>query len=136
MTAPNAQEGEEHEHSVSRRKQQPIRASRPDRFGRALHGRQTPKPARLQTPQDAAQADKAAPPSSEELNQAVKQIQDVITKTANRLEFSIDEDLGVSIVKVVDTESKKLIRQIPSEEVLKIAKALDTLQGLLVKQQA
>jgi flagellar protein FlaG len=76
------------------------------------------------------------PPSSEELNQAVKQIQDVITKTANRLEFSIDEDLGVSIVKVVDTESKKLIRQIPSEEVLKIAKALDTLQGLLVKQQA
>jgi flagellar protein FlaG len=91
---------------------------------------------RLQTPQDAAQADKAAPPSSEELNQAVKQIQDVITKTANRLEFSIDEDLGVSIVKVVDTESKKLIRQIPSEEVLKIAKALDTLQGLLVKQQA
>ena len=97
----------------------------------------SPEAARLQTPQDAAQADKAAPlPSSEELNQAVKQIQDVITKSANSLQFSIDEDLGVSIVKVVDTESKKVLRQIPSEEVLKIAKALDTLQGLLVKQQA
>jgi flagellar protein FlaG len=105
--------------------------------GAARKADASPEAARLQTPQDAAQADKAAQqPSSEELNQAVKQIQDVITKTANRLEFSIDEDLGVSIVKVVDTESKKLIRQIPSEEVLKIAKALDTLQGLLVKQQA
>ncbi|MCK6389104.1 MAG: flagellar protein FlaG [Zoogloea sp.] len=29
-----------------------------------------------------------------------------------------------------------MIRQIPSEEVMKIAKALDSLQGLLVKQQA
>jgi len=105
--------------------------------GAARKADASPEAARLQASQEAAPADKAAPqPSSEQLNQAVKQIQDVITKTANRLEFSIDEDLGVSIVKVVDTESKKLIRQIPSEEVLKIAKALDSLQGLLVKQQA
>ena len=97
----------------------------------------TPEAARLQTPQEAAQADKAAQqPSSEELNQAVKQIQDVIKQTANSLQFSIDEDIGVTVVKVIDTESKKVIRQIPSEEVMDIAKALDKLQGLLVKQQA
>ena len=83
-----------------------------------------------------AQAAKAAPPSREQLNRAVKQIQDVIEKTANSLQFSIDEDLGVSIVKVIDTESKKTIRQIPTEEVLDIAKALDKLQGLLIKQRA
>jgi flagellar protein FlaG len=90
----------------------------------------------VQATQSTAQTGKVAPPSNEQLNQAVKQIQDVIKQTANSLQFSIDEDLGVSIVKVVDTESKKLIRQIPSEEVLAIAKALDKLQGLLVKQQA
>ena len=90
----------------------------------------------VQASQSTAQTGKVAPPSNEQLNQAVKQIQDVIKQTANSLQFSIDEDLGVSIVKVVDTESKKLIRQIPSEEVLAIAKALDKLQGLLVKQQA
>lgn len=95
-----------------------------------------PEVARPLPGQDTQGADRAALPNSEQLNQAVKQIQDVITKTANRLEFSIDEDLGVSIVKVVDSESKKVIRQIPSEEVMKIAKALDSLQGLLVKQQA
>ncbi len=92
--------------------------------------------AAVQASQNTTQTGKAAPPSNEQLNQAVKQIQDVIKQTANSLQFSIDEDLGVSIVKVVDTESKKLIRQIPSEEVLAIAKALDKLQGLLVKQQA
>lgn len=95
-----------------------------------------PEAVRAPSALDPQAAEKAAQPSSEQLNQAVKQIQDVITKSANSLQFSIDEDLGVSIVKVVDTESKKVIRQIPSEEVLKIAKALDTLQGLLVKQQA
>ena len=76
------------------------------------------------------------PPSSEQLNQAVKQIQDVIKQTAQSLQFSIDKDSGMTVVKVVDTESKKVIRQIPSEEVMAIAKALDKLQGLLVKQQA
>ncbi|MBP8132668.1 MAG: flagellar protein FlaG [Zoogloea sp.] len=75
-------------------------------------------------------------PTAEQLTQAVKQIQDVIKQTAQSLQFSIDKDSGSTIVKVVDTESKKVIRQIPSEEVLAIAKALDKLQGLLVKQQA
>lgn len=78
----------------------------------------------------------AVQPSSEQLTQAVKQIQDVIKQNANGLQFSIDEDVGVPVVKVIDTESKKVIRQIPSQEVLEIAKALDKLQGLLVKQQA
>lgn len=85
---------------------------------------------------NATQSPTRTPPTGEQLNQAVKQIQDVIKQTANSLQFSIDEDIGVTVVKVIDTESKKVIRQIPSEEVMDIAKALDKLQGLLVKQQA
>lgn len=91
--------------------------------------------AAVQDPQALVQ-NGAVPPSSEQLTQAVKQIQDVIKQNANGLQFSIDEDVGVPVVKVIDTESKKVIRQIPSQEVLEIAKALDKLQGLLVKQQA
>lgn len=71
----------------------------------------------------------------EQLAQAVTQIQDVIKQTAQSLQFSIDKDTGTTVVKVVDTESKKVLRQIPSEEVLAIAKALDKLQGLLIKQK-
>jgi flagellar protein FlaG len=40
------------------------------------------------------------------------------------------------VVKVVDTETDQVIRQIPSEEMLAIARNIDRLQGLLVKQEA
>jgi len=40
------------------------------------------------------------------------------------------------VVKVVDLETKEVIRQIPSPEVLEIAKAVDQLQGLLIRQKA
>lgn len=97
-----------------------------------------PATAAVATPQDpqALAQSGAIQPSSEQLTQAVKQIQDVVKQNVNGLQFSIDEDVGVPVVKVIDTESKKVIRQIPSQEVLEIAKALDKLQGLLVKQQA
>ncbi|MCK6394353.1 flagellar protein FlaG [Zoogloea sp.] len=94
----------------------------------------TPEASRIQEA-NASKSTPGTPPTSEQLNQAVKQIQDVIKQTANSLQFSIDEDIGVTVVKVIDTESKKVIRQIPSEEVMDIAKALDKLQGLLVKQK-
>ena len=40
------------------------------------------------------------------------------------------------IVKVMDNATKEVIRQIPSVEMLAIAKALDKIQGLLIKQKA
>ena len=39
-------------------------------------------------------------------------------------------------MKVVDASTDEVIRQIPSEEIISIAKALDKLQGLLVEQKA
>ena len=55
---------------------------------------------------------------------------------ANNLQFTVDEDTGIDVVKVVDTDTKEVIRQFPSEEILAIAKAIDQLQGLLVKDKA
>jgi len=50
--------------------------------------------------------------------------------------FSIDKDTHGTVVKIVDTDTNKVIRQIPSEEMLQMAKALDKFTGLLMKQQA
>jgi len=50
--------------------------------------------------------------------------------------FPFDDDTGRTVVKVVDASTDEVIRQIPSEEVLAIAKALDKLQGVLIKQEA
>ena len=72
----------------------------------------------------------------QQLEVAVKAVQEFTRPMAGNLEFSLDEETGKTIVKVVDSTTKELIRQIPSEEMLDIARALDRLQGLLVRQKA
>jgi len=54
----------------------------------------------------------------------------------NSMDFSIDQSSGKTIVRITDRASGELIRQIPSQEMLEIARSLDRLQGVLVKQQA
>ncbi len=73
-----------------------------------------------------------------DVEEAVKKINETV-KSLNRnvgLEFSTDEDTKINLVRLIDTESKEILRQIPSVEVLNIAKALDKLQGLLVRDKA
>jgi flagellar protein FlaG len=74
--------------------------------------------------------------SLQEMEKATDQINKFVSPANTSIQFSIDKDTDIPIVKVVDQETKEVIRQIPGDEVLQIAKALDRLQGLLVKQQA
>ena len=66
----------------------------------------------------------------------MEEVRNAITPVAQDLLFSIDEDTGKTIVKVVDASTDEVIRQIPSEEIITIAQALDNLQGLLLQQKA
>jgi flagellar protein FlaG len=82
-----------------------------------------------------AEAEKAASP--EDLQQAIGEMNDfVATLNNNSLRFSIDNDTGKTVVKVLDTQTNELIKQIPTEEALAVAKAIDKLKGLLVQQKA
>lgn len=95
------------------------------------------KPAQtpVSVPTDAVQA-VSVMPKPDEIRNSVNKINNTIQSFSRDLEFSVDESTGMSVVKVVDTRTKEVIRQIPSEEVLAIAKALDKLQGLLLKDEA
>lgn len=90
--------------------------------------------------QNAARPDpannEAVAPDRETLLQAVDEVKKAIAPVAQNLLFSIDDDTGRTIVKIVDSQTDEVIRQMPSEEVLAISKAIDKLQGLLIKQQA
>ena len=77
----------------------------------------------------------AATSNLEQLKQATEKINQAVKMLASNLTFSVDEDTGLNVVKVIDTETDEVIRQIPSEETLAIAKALDQLQGLLVRDK-
>lgn len=68
--------------------------------------------------------------------QAVKEINKSMESLAQGLEFSVDSDTKETVVKVIDQHTKEIIRQMPTQEALDIAKALDQLQGMLIKQKA
>lgn len=68
--------------------------------------------------------------------EALAKIEKFVAPMASELQFSIDEESGVRVVKVYDRATNEVIRQIPSAEMLEIAKALDRLQGILLRQKA
>ena len=76
------------------------------------------------------------PASEDQLKDAVKAANDFVQPINNAVEFSLDKDSDRMIVKVVDTATREVIRQFPSEEMLALAQALDKIQGLLIKQKA
>jgi len=83
-----------------------------------------------------ADAATGAQPSRKELGEAVKQINESMLGSAQSLEFSIDEDSKDIVVKVIDQNTKEVLRQMPSKEALEIAKSLDKMRGLLINQTA
>ncbi|MDR5172604.1 flagellar protein FlaG [Methylobacillus flagellatus] len=74
--------------------------------------------------------------SDADVQSAVERINEFISPIMQSIQFSTDVDSGRVVVKVVDSETQKVLRQIPSEEVLAISKALDNLQGLIIRQTA
>lgn len=74
--------------------------------------------------------------SPQELQKAVDSMNDFVRSLRNTLNFSIDKDTGRTIVKVIDQATDEVIKQIPSEEMLAISKAIDKLKGLLIEQKA
>ena len=77
-----------------------------------------------------------SPKSEDQVKQAVQKIQGAVDNLAHNLRFSIDEDTGKTIIKVMDVHTDEVIRQIPSKEAIEIARTLDKVQGLLFNGKA
>ncbi|OWY37908.1 flagellar biosynthesis protein FlaG [Xenophilus sp. AP218F] len=86
--------------------------------------------------QQAASQQQTEPDIAKQLQESVKQLNNTASLYNSNLQFSVDKDTGTTVVKVVDTETKQVIRQIPSEEALRIAKAIGDFKGLLLKDKA
>ncbi|WP_283149234.1 flagellar protein FlaG [Silvimonas soli] len=72
------------------------------------------------------------------LNDALTKLNDTVKTYSNgsSLQFSVDQDSQTQIVKVIDTQTKDVIRQIPSEQAIALAKAIGQFEGLLIKDKA
>lgn len=85
---------------------------------------------------DAASSETKKTNETVSVQDIVKDVNEFIKPFNNSLQFSIDGETGTTVVKVIDMETEKVIKQIPSEEMLALAKAIGQLKGLLVKQEA
>ena len=67
-----------------------------------------------------------------------------LVATANRairhmtqaVEFEVDQQTHATVIKLVDTQDRRVLRQVPSEEMLEIARALERMQAMLVRGKA
>lgn len=67
------------------------------------------------------------------------QIGDVLSRVQivqRDLNFKIDDSTGQIVVKVIDGQSGKLVRQIPSEELLELAERFDEMRSLMQETKA
>lgn len=87
------------------------------------------------------QSDKDAEERRKELSNAIRNVSGYVQNITRELNFSIDEELGRTVVKVIDENTGDVIRQIPSEDMLALARNLAeikerTTKGLLFKGDA
>ncbi|MBK4994442.1 flagellar protein FlaG [Pseudomonas sp. S37] len=67
----------------------------------------------------------------EKVKSAVSEIEKFLSSSRRNLEFSTDEESGKIVVRVIASETGELIRQLPSEEALRIAHSLSDVNSLL-----
>lgn len=92
-----------------------------------------PKPTGATVPVASAEP---APPSPDAVRAAVANANRSIQSLTHALEFEVDPDTKKIVVRLVDTQDKHVLRQVPSQEMLEIARALDRMQSLLVRGKA
>jgi len=74
-------------------------------------------------------------PTSEQFEEVVTRLQETLQHVEPRIELSVDKELNQVIFRVFDKESGELIRQIPSENVLKLDRFFADQSGLLVEEE-
>lgn len=80
----------------------------------------------------------ASPPvmAKAELERTVESLNESVQNHRRSLRFSVDEDSGRTVIRVVDPRTDEIIRQIPPEEVLDLAKHLENSAGALLRAEA
>ncbi len=69
--------------------------------------------------------------SVENVEKALESANDALKNSNNSLRFQIDKSVRQPIITVVDQDSGEVLRQYPTEEIVRITKNIDSLRGVL-----
>ena len=73
--------------------------------------------------------------ASQDLERTLRKLNDTMAAAQRNLSFRVDKGSGRTVITVLDAATKEVIRQIPSEEVLALSRALEA-SGALLDAQA
>lgn len=118
-------------HSVAPRADLPSTPSRENDSG-VVAVRQT-RAARKHAGSEEAPSD---PSDLAAITRAATKVGEVLDSMDSRLKIEVDNETGRVVVKVVQQDSDKVIRQIPPEELLQLERYLASLKGMLLQEQA
>lgn len=74
--------------------------------------------------------------SKEQLEVLAEKLQEFVNSLNKGLQFSVHEESGRDVIKVIDRESDEVVRQYPSEEVLELVAKLSDAAGNFINSQA
>jgi flagellar protein FlaG len=82
------------------------------------------------------EAEKVSPKNvAEQVQQGVKEMNAQLNLASHSIRFSIDDKSHDLVVKVVDTDTDKVIRQIPAEEILRLRENMKALSGMIMEEE-
>ena len=68
------------------------------------------------------------------VEKAVQRATELARSLSRKLSFSYDDRINKVIVRVMEGESDKLVRQIPAEEMIRLSVRMDEIMGILIDQ--
>jgi flagellar protein FlaG len=87
-------------------------------------------------PREPERPREGAPAPQKDLAELVGELSDLVQAVRRELRFSVDEESGRTVIRVVDSETGELVRQIPPEEVVNLVGRFKAEQAGLVSEQA
>ncbi|MEW6263532.1 MAG: flagellar protein FlaG [Thermodesulfobacteriota bacterium] len=67
-----------------------------------------------------------------DMNLAVQELNDFAAQHDLSLSFAVDKATGRTIIKIVDAQTEEVVRQLPPEEILRLAASLEKMAGALL----
>ncbi len=67
----------------------------------------------------------------EDIAHTLRSLKEYIESNKTTLDISVDQRTNILVVKIISTEDGRVIREIPSEEIIKHAATMKRLEGIL-----
>jgi flagellar protein FlaG len=67
------------------------------------------------------------------LQEKVTELNDYMQNFNRSLQFTVDDSSGDTVVKVIDSDTDEVVRQIPSQDLLDVRNAAERYRGILLE---